>query len=224
MFGNLRADLRHYSRFCYAGRPIVRVLPRILYAHPAALAVIWYRFGSAAWRMQVPFVRHVLQLVYLLGMPLVRMYSGVQIQPRTAIGPGLAIMHFGGVVITRECTIGANCLLYHNVNIVTMRNQRGATIGNHFYAGTGATIIGAVSIENNVTVGAGAVVTKSLPKDAVVAGVPARIIRLRHPEEDPSENRTLPNRPAEWLTCQSPWSELAGSTGTPDGASEPSPS
>lgn len=215
MFENLRADLRHYSRFCYNGRPILRVLLRILYGHPAALAVIWYRFGSAAWRMQLPLLRQVLQLAYLLGMPFVRMYSGVQIQPRTEIGPGLAILHFGGVVITRDCTIGANCLLYHNVSIVTMRNQRGATIGNHFYAGTGATILGTISIEDNVAVGAGAVLTKSVPKDAIVAGVPAQILRFREPAEDLSENRTLPNRPSGWLACRpgpSP-SELAQKPG-----------
>jgi serine acetyltransferase len=199
MFEYLRADLQHYSRFCYNGRPIMTVLLRILYGHPAALAVIWYRFGSAAWRLRWPFLRQGLQVVYLLGMPLVRVYSGVQIQPQTQIGPGLAILHFGGVVITRDCTIGANCLLYHNVNIVTMRSQRGATIGDHFYAGTGATILGSVSIEDNVTVGAGAVLTKSAPKDAVIAGVPARILRFREPGEDPSENRTLPNRSSEWL-------------------------
>jgi serine O-acetyltransferase len=222
MFENLRADLQHYSRFCYNGRAIPRVLLRIVYAHPAALAVIWYRFGSAAWRMRLPLLRQVLQLVYLFGMPLVRMYSGVQIQPQTEIGPGLAILHFGGVVILRDCTIGANCLLYHSVSIVSMRNQRGATIGKHFYAGTGATILGTVSIEDNVTVGAGAVITKSVPKDAVVAGVPARILRFREPGEDPSENLTLPNRRAEWLAWQTGASrpELARSQGTADGSSD----
>src|SRR5262245_58017420 len=201
MFENLRADLQHYSRFCYGGRPIPWVLVRILFAHPAALAVIWYRFGFAAWQMRWPGIRQVLQLVYLVGMPLVRVYSGVQIQPQTKIGPGLAILHFGGVVITRDCTIGPNCILYHNVSIVTMRNEQGATIGEHFYAGTGATIVGSVLIEDNVTLGAGAVLTKSVPKDAIVAGVPARILRFRKPGEDPSEHRTLPNRSPGWLTC-----------------------
>ena len=221
MFDNLRADLQHYSRFCYNGRPVLRVLVRILYGHPAALAVIWYRFGSAAWRIRLPLLRQMLQAVYLLGMPFVRMYSGVQIQPHTTIGPGLTILHFGGVVITRDCTIGANCLLYHNVSIVTMRNQRGATIGNHFYAGTGATIVGTITIADNVAVGAGAVLTKSVPKDAIVAGVPARILRFREPREDLSENRTLPNRPSEWLVCQTGAfpSELAQTPGPPDSPS-----
>jgi serine O-acetyltransferase len=199
MLDDLSADLQHYSRLCYCGQPIWRIFIPLLYAHPAALAVIWYRFGSAAWRLRIPVARQVLQIIYLMGMPLVRMYSGIQIQPQTEIGPGLTILHFGGVVITRECTIGPNCLLYHNVNIVTMRNYRGPTIGKHFYAGTGATILGTISIGDNVTVGANAVVTKSVPPNAVVAGVPARILRFREPGEDPSEGRTGPNRPSGWL-------------------------
>jgi serine acetyltransferase len=151
--------------------------------------------------MRLPVARQLLQLVYLMGMSLVRVYSGVQIQPQTEIGSGLAILHFGGVMITPDCTISANCLLYHNVSIVTMRTQRGATLGTHFYAGTGATILGTVFIENHITVGTGAVVTRSVPQGAVVAGLPARILRFRQPGEDPSENRTLPNQPSAWLAC-----------------------
>lgn len=200
MFGNVRADLQHYSRFSCNGAPVWRVLLRILFTHPAAAAVVWYRLGFAAWHLRVPIVRQLLQLVYLLFLPLIRIYSGVQVLPQTRIGPGLAILHFGGVVIAKGVEIGEGCLLYHNVSIVTMKNRRGATIGANFYAGTGATIIGKVTIEDNVTVGAACVVTKSLPQDAVVAGVPARIIRFRQPGEMPSENKTIPDRPAGWLT------------------------
>jgi serine O-acetyltransferase len=201
MFTNLRADLRHYSRFCYASRPIWFIWPYILYAHPAAAAVVWYRFGSMAWRLSVPGVRHVLQLLYILGLPLVRMYSGVQIQPQTSIGPGLAILHFGGVVITRECEIGNNCLLYHNVSLATMTSRRGPRIGTNFYAGTGTTIIGEVMIEDNVTCGAGSVVTRSIPHDAVVAGAPARILRFRDPDENNADNRTARARRPLWMTA-----------------------
>jgi len=200
MFPRLRADFRHYSRFCYGGRPVWLIWPYILYAHPAAAAVIWYRFGSMAWRLAVPVVRQLLQVVYAVGMPFVRMYSGVQIQPQTRIEPGLAILHFGGVVITRECEIGKECLLYHNVSVVTMKSQRGPRIGANFYAGVGTTIIGDVTIEDDVTCGAGSVVTRCVPKDAVIAGVPARILRFREPKEYNAHNITLKGRPPVWMT------------------------
>jgi serine O-acetyltransferase len=201
MFDQVRADLAHYSRFCCRGKPLWQVLPRILYTHPASWAVIWYRLGSRAWRLRTPVLKQLLQLIYLIGMPAVRFYSGVQLQPTTRIGPGLAIMHFGGVVVAPECRIGDNCLLYHNVSIVTMRNRQGPQIGNNFYAGVGTTIIGSLIIEDNVTAGAACVITKSVPEGAVVAGVPARIIRYREPGENPAENKTLPDHQAEWLTA-----------------------
>lgn len=199
MFQYVREDLAHYSRFCYGGKPAWRVLHRILFAHPASAAVIWYRFGSMAWTMKAPVIRQLFQIFYLLFLPAIRLYAGVQILPRTKIGPGLAILHFGGVVITEDCEIGPNCLLYHNVSIVTMRSRVGPRIGANFYAGTGVTVIGTLTIEDNVTAGAGCIITKSVPKDAVIAGVPAKILRFREPNENPAENRTLPNRPAEWM-------------------------
>jgi serine O-acetyltransferase len=201
MFASLAADFRHYSRFCYRGLPVWRIWPYIVYAHPAAAAVAWYRFGAMAWGTRVPVLRQLLQLIYALGMPFVRMYAGVQIQPTTRIGPGLAILHFGAGVITRECEIGDNCLLYHNVSIVTMKSQRGPRIGKNFYAGVGATIIGDLTIEDNVTCGAGSVVTRSVPQDAVVAGVPARILRFRAPKENNAENQTGPGSPAAWMAA-----------------------
>ena len=135
-------------------------------AHPAALAVIFYRFGAWAWRLRVPVLREALLIVYAAGMPFVRALTGVQIQPQTRIGPGLTILHFGGVVITRECEIGPNCLLYHNVSLVTMRSRRGPRIGANFYAGVGATVIGEVTIEGfasdvNLALGVGEATVRS---------------------------------------------------------------
>lgn len=199
MFENVLADLRHYSLYCYGGRPLWRTTPRILYAHPASAMVIWYRLGAFAWRLRIPVLRQVLQAVYLLCLPLVRMYSGVQLHPRTRIGPGLIILHFGGVIITEDCEIGRECVLHQNVSIVTTNYARGARIGDHFYAGAGAIITGHLVIEDNVVVGAGSVVTRSVPKDAIVAGAPARILRFRTPEERPPKVRVGHHEVASYL-------------------------
>lgn len=199
MLENVRADLRHYSRYCYRRKPIWRILPRVLYSHPASVAVVWYRFGKAAWRSRIPFLREILKLMYLVGIPFVRQYAGAQIHLDTKIGPGLVILHFGGVVLSRGVEIGENALLHHNVNIVTMRDNRGARIGSHFYAGVGVIVIEAITIEDHVTAGAGSVITKSVPRDAVVAGVPAKILRFRDPREDFAENKSLGRHTAKWM-------------------------
>jgi serine O-acetyltransferase len=199
MFDNVVADLRHYSRYCCGKKLSWLVFFRILYTHPASLAVIWYRFGRMAYGCRVPVLRQLLQVVYLLLLQSVRIYSGVQLQPATSVGPGLAILHFGGVVIAPKTEIGSNCLLHHNVSIVTMRNSQAARIGNDFYAGTGVIVLESVIIEDNVTAGAGCIITKSVPRGAVVAGVPARILRFRQPGENPAEGKTLRRVPIGWL-------------------------
>lgn len=56
-------------------------------------------------------------------------------------------------------------------------------VGDNCYFGVGSRILGPVQIGNNVSVGANAVVTKNLPDNVVVGGVPARIIKFKKPNE-----------------------------------------
>ncbi len=186
MFENVLADLRHYHAHFRSGKKsLLWTVCTIFYTHPACAGVVLYRFGNWSWRLRTPVVRHLCKLLYMLLLPLVRMYSGVQIHPCARIGEGLVIGHFGGVVICRECKIGDQCVLHHNVSIVTTNSRRAAQIGDNFYAGAGVTIVGNVVIEDNVICGAGSVVTKSVPADAIVGGVPAKIRRFRRATERP---------------------------------------
>lgn len=200
MFENVREDLRHYAQYCYPGKSPLAVLIRVLYAHPASLAVIWYRFGSACWKSKLPVLKQLGQIVYLLFLPFVRNYTGVQLLPQTEIGPGLILLHFGGVVITRETTIGKNAVLYHNVSLVTAKSRWGPKIGDNFFAGTGTTIIGDVLIEDNVACGAGSLVTGSIPADAIVTGSPAKIKRFCDQSDRFTENMASSKRPVTWMT------------------------
>ncbi len=200
MFQNVLADLRHYRAHNGGeGKPLLWTLLTDLYEHPALAGVLLYRFGNWSWHLRLPGVRHLCKLLYMLAMPLVRQYSGVQIHPCTTIGKGLVILHFGGVVLCRECRIGEECVLHHGVSIVTTNSRQAAQIGNNFYAGTGATIVGNVIIEDNVICGAGCVVTKSVPANAIVGGVPAKIKRFRRPMERPPRYVHGHHEPAPFL-------------------------
>ena len=64
-----------------------------------------------------------------------------------------------------------------------MKQKEGITIGNDVWIGMGSYIMPGVSIGNGVTIGANSVVTKDVPDYAIVAGSPARLIKLKHPEE-----------------------------------------
>lgn len=200
---NITADLQHYARYCYHEKPIWRILPRLLLAHPAVVGIIWYRFGKAAWTCRIPIWKQALKILYMLGLPFARIYSGIQIHLDADIAPGLAILHFGGVVIAPGTKIGPDSLLHHNVNLIMSRDARGPDIGARFFAGVGVIVIDNVTIEDDVTAGAGCIITKSIPRDAIVAGAPARFIRFRMPEEHPSENKTLAKRSVkEWISTE----------------------
>jgi serine O-acetyltransferase len=108
------------------------------------------------------------------------MKLGLEISPGT-FGAGLAIMHRGPIIILDHVKIGSNCRIHSCVNIGSTKGTgMGARIGKNCYIGPGVQIVGPVFIADNITIGAGAVVTKSFPEpDVVIAGVPARIIKSK---------------------------------------------
>ncbi|MBR6124005.1 serine acetyltransferase [Candidatus Saccharibacteria bacterium] len=105
---------------------------------------------------------------------------GMYIFPNTS-GPGLLLPHLGFVRIGPQTKMGANCTVLPMV-LFGKKNPEidcSITIGDNCYVSTGATILGPVKIGNNVTIGAGAVVTKDIPDNAVVGGVPAKVIKFK---------------------------------------------
>ncbi len=101
---------------------------------------------------------------------------GIELNQHTQIGYGLRLPHRGGIVIHPGARIGNNCEIMQGVtignNIIKDRDAV-ATIGDNVLICAGAKIIGAVKVGNNVVIGANAVVTKNVPDNTIVAGVPA---------------------------------------------------
>jgi len=104
---------------------------------------------------------------------------GISIACATEIGSGFYIGHFGGIVVHSKTVIGKNCNISQGVTLGQAnrgKNKGYPTIGDNVYIGPGAKIVGAVKIGNNVAIGANCVVTKDIPDDSVVVGVPGRVI------------------------------------------------
>ena len=95
--------------------------------------------------------------------------------PHNSFGPGLAISHYGSIVVARECIIGKNCRINSCVNIGA-KISKFPTIGDNVYIGPGVKIFGGITIGDNVAIGANAVVNKDVPDNATVVGVPAKVI------------------------------------------------
>lgn len=91
-------------------------------------------------------------------------------------GGGLLIMHGFSTIINCK-SMGENCIIYQQVTIGATKNGC-PQIGDNVTIYCGAKIIGNVIIGDNAVVGANAVVTKDVPSNAVVAGVPAKVIKI----------------------------------------------
>lgn len=98
--------------------------------------------------------------------------------PINVFGPGLAIVHYGTIVVSPGAKIGKNCRIHEGVNIgATNGSEKAARIGDNVFIGTGAKIIGEITIADDVAIGANAVVVKSIEESGVTyGGVPAKKI------------------------------------------------
>jgi len=114
---------------------------------------------------------------------------GIEIGLRCEIGEGLYLPHTVGTVIGAN-RIGQNAVIFQGVTVGAKeldlgyhKNKR-PNIGDRVVIGAGAKVLGGIQIGDGVTIGANAVVTKSLPANVVAAGIPACIIREVKQEQD----------------------------------------
>lgn len=98
--------------------------------------------------------------------------------PINCFGPRLSIAHCGAIVVNDTARIGKNCRIHEGVTIgATGKNGQAAIIGDNCFLATGAKVIGAVHLGNDIAVGANAVVTKSFSEDKItLGGEPAKKI------------------------------------------------
>lgn len=101
--------------------------------------------------------------------------------PINVFGPGLSIAHLGTIVVNSNARVGCNCRIQEGVNIgSTNGSSKAPQIGDNCFLGSGAKVIGDITIANNVAIGAGAVVVKDcLESNVSLGGVPARIISTK---------------------------------------------
>lgn len=94
---------------------------------------------------------------------------------------GVLFGHYGSLIVSEKAHIGKYCRIHVGVNIGTF-DGKSATIGDHCSISPGVKIVKAVTIGNNVVIGANAVVNRDIPDNCIVAGIPARIIKRLNPE------------------------------------------
>ncbi len=124
-----------------------------------------------------------------------RFLTGIEIHPKAKIGKNLFIDHGMGVVIGETSEIGDNVTIYHmatlggispSINSNEQREvKRHPTLKDNVVVGSGAQVLGPVIVGKNAKIGANAVVTKDVPENAVMVGIPAKNVGTANEEFKP---------------------------------------
>jgi serine O-acetyltransferase len=143
----------------------------------SGLHAVWgYRLAHRFWQWRW----FLLARVVSQG---VRFLTGVEIHPGATIGRRFFIDHGMGVVIGETAEIGDDVLVYHGVTLggrSMTHDKRHPTLGDDVVVGTGASIIGPVTVGAHSVIGAHAVVVRDAPENSVITGIPG-VARQRTP-------------------------------------------
>ncbi len=149
----------------------------VVFLYPTFHVMFFYNIGNFLWRYNLKFLARMI-------MYFARIFTGIEIHPGAKIGSNFFMDHGIGIVIGETAEIGDNVTIYQGVTLGGImpsiesdlqRNQkRHPTIDNNVIIGSGAQILGAIRIGENARIGANSVVSRDVPANVTVAGVPAR--------------------------------------------------
>jgi serine O-acetyltransferase len=173
----------------FRGDPAAKSALEIFFCYPGFHAILWHRAAHKLYTSGLPLLARIVSQFN-------RLLTGIEIHPGATIGRRCFIDHGMGVVIGETTEIGDDVLLYQGVTLGGTGKERGKrhpTIGNNVVIGTGAKILGNITIGSHTKIGAGSVVVRSVPENSTVVGVPGRVVRLRVDTGDYLEHGTLPD-------------------------------
>ena len=149
----------------------------VILTYPGVKAVFFHRIANF-------FSVAKLDLIAKMISQFSRFLTGIEIHPKAKIGKNLFIDHGMGVVIGETSEIGDNVTIYHMVTLggispsINSNEQRDVkrhpSLMDNVVVGSGAQVLGPVIIGKNAKIGANAVVTKNVPENAVMVGIPAK--------------------------------------------------
>lgn len=169
MFKGIREDIRTVMQEDPAAKNWLAVM--LLYA--GLHAIWWYRI--AHW-----FHRHGMLFFAQVFSQFSRLLTNIEIHPGAVIGRRFFIDHGAGIVVGETAIIGDDCLLYQGVTLGGTGNESGKrhpTLGNRVVVGSGAKVLGNLTIGDDTRIGANSVVLTNVPGQSTVVGIPGKIVR-----------------------------------------------
>jgi len=171
-------DLIEADGYRYSGSSDLKSLLSA-YIHQPGFRFSYHLRKVAHYSSRSRFGTFALYATHRIWLHVYRFRYGFDISPRTQIGPGLYIGHFGGVVISPDATLGSNVNIAQGVTIgATSRgpNLGAPTLQNRVWVGAHAIVVGKITIGNDALIAPGAYVNFDVPSYSVVLGNPGRIV------------------------------------------------
>ena len=167
--------------------PAAKSTLSILLTYPGVKALFFHRIANFFSKAKFYLIARVIS-------QLSRFLTGIEIHPSAQIGDNFFIDHGMGVVIGETSEIGNNVTIYHAVTLggispsiksEEQRNiKRHPTLKNNVVVGSGAQILGPIIVGENAKIGSNAVVTRDVPPNAVMVGIPAKNINTKSEKDD----------------------------------------
>lgn len=157
----------------------------IFFNYPGVWALVNYRFAHAL------YIRNFKRLARFI-MGITQFLTAVDIHPEAKIGRRVFLDHASGVVIGQTTQIGDDVLIYQGVTlggVSLAKGKRHPTIENGVVIGSGAKILGNITMGENSRIGSNSVVIKSVPKNSTAVGIPARVIEKESSKQKHDHDR-----------------------------------
>jgi serine O-acetyltransferase len=180
----------------------------ILSTWPGIHALLAYRVAHALQGAGLPFMPRVLSMV-------TRAVTGIEIHPSARIGQGMFIDHGAGVVIGETADIGDNVTLYQGVTLGGTgfaTGKRHPTVQDNVTIGSGAKLLGPITIGHGAKIGANSVVITDVPPNSTVVGNPGHPVRV--------DGRRVEGPDADWIHLPDPIAEAIQALSSRIGALE----
>ena len=146
--------------------------------NPALWAVLNYRFGVWALKLQFFPLRWLASKIYGLNLFFILLTSGIRLYREVKIGEDFHLIHSGNTSIHPKSIIGARCGIQQDVTIGNNNDRDGAPIiGNDVFIGAGAKVLGPVTVGDGARIAANSLVITDVPPKATAIGVPARMMK-----------------------------------------------
>jgi len=168
MFEGVKDDIKSV----FDRDPAARTTFEVLTNYPGLHALLLHRLAHKLWRKNFRWLGRSLSTFS-------RWLTGIEIHPGAVIGRRFFIDHGMGVVIGETAVIGDDVTLYQGVTLGGTswnKGKRHPTLGHGVVVGAGAKVLGPFEVGENAKIGSNAVVTKAVPPEATVVGIPGRII------------------------------------------------